>query len=490
MKKYLYIIVSLFCTLSACTDSNEIDIVQQNDVTFNVNVAHTYESWGLSSFKDYLGTYRDESVGIFTMIYDKNGQLCRKVISSTKTLQTISQNIGKLKSGEYNVVTIVTMIEDAENESPAWQIIDEEKLDKLMIAYKPDRSIAGWYEAFGLASASVTVGNNNSTINIVPEPVGSIITLGYENFDQAHFNYFSFSSRNNADGLRLTPNLDASDRYYIADYEASNVWGPIARFYSSSGELKNTGTTSVYTFETGSRPYLFGGAKSMYVDGNLSFDVTTTGTFDFEDGKEYIAFCYYVGYPDNFKTFLGSESEFKNWYSSLDKNINPIFSTPCTNWSSSVSFVKSYMQGYQILQDITEGNYGYYMAYKGKYCESIIEYDFETQSSGLESVYITIYDWMATASEIEMQLRNSGYKYEGYIEGEDGEPGYMYFTNENTEMGVFEGLTDYEGDKYFLLNYIPKQSDETRGVKESRSISNIKRINPSSGRIETTKYLK
>lgn len=472
MKKYLYLFVALICTLSACMDSNEIDMIQQKEVTFNVNVAGVYESWGMDDFKNYLGNNKSTSIGIFTFIYDKTGQLTKKIVSRSKIMQTVSLSVENIKAGDYEVVTLVTIINDDDEESSIWQIVDEENLNSLMIAFKDGYSVAYWYHVFGLANTSVKIGENSS-VNITPKPEGCIINFAYENFEQLHFNYFSFSSRNNADGLRLALNLSDTDRYYIKNYDQSNTWGSLGYFYAKSpAEIDHSDSYAFYTFETGQRPYLFAGSKNMFVDGKNTFDIDVEGTFNYEDGKEYVAFAFYVGAPEYFKTYVGPLDKFNSWYNSLDKTMNPIFAEPCTQWGCSVNAVKTFMNGYELVQDITEGNYGgYYITYLGKYKEYYIEYDFESKTSGLYAAFVLVWDMEASSNEIFEMLNDSKYTYKGYIEeGEDFS--YYLYSDGSTDIGVFPNQIDADGYNYTVIQYVKNEDNDqsnTRTIQETCS---------------------
>ena len=465
----------MLCTLTACTDSNEIDIVQQKDVTFNVNIAGVYESWGMDYFKDYLGNNKSTSIGIFTFIYDKTGQLKKKIVSRSKIIQTVSLSVDNIKAGDYDVVTLVTLINDDDEESSIWKIVNEENLNSLMITFKDGFYVAYWYHAFGLANTSVKIGDN-SNVNISPKPVGCIINFAYENFEQLQFNYFTFSSRNNADGLRLASNLSDTDRYYIGNYDESNTWGSLGYFYvKSPNEIENSDSFAFYTFETGQRPFTFAGSKNMFVDGKNTFDISVDGSFNFEDGKEYVAFAYYVGVPEYFKTYVGPIREFNSWYNSLDKTMNPIFTLPYTNWGGTVSSVKSYMNGNKLLQDITFSDYSYFLAYEGKYCEEYIEYDFETESSGLESIFIPIYEFYATEDEISSQLIKYGFKFDEYVEKDEDLPGYYLFSDSNSLVGLFTDLLDNNGNRYSMMQFVPNDETDTQAnPAPKRIVSNMK----------------
>ena len=371
------------------------------------------------------------------------------------------------------MVTFETFVNDENNnESSVWQIVGEETLNTLMVSMKKDRIFSYWYEAFGVAYNSINVGKENN-VSITPNAIGCLVNVVYENFDKAHYNYFSFSSRNNAEGYKLSPNLSESDRYYRGEYDKSNVWSTLGYFYSGKEEcLSDEDGITIYTFETGERPYLFGGAKKMGVDGNKSFDDVLKGTFNFENGKYYEAFCYYVGKPDNFNVYLGLFDNFNSWYKNLDKTMNPVFAEPCTTWGSTVSYVKSFMKGYEILKDIEEGPYSYYMSYKGNYCENYIQYDFETKTTGLFSSSVCVLEEEATENDILSMLNETQYEYDQYYE----EFGYHLYFDDKTYVVVTPNLSYDDGTGYTMVQYLSRAvADAEHSAAKARNIATSNR---------------
>lgn len=474
MKKYINLAIALVVgVLTSCTDKDDIEIILHHDLSLNVNTQGAYETWGMSNFQNYLGNNKSKSIGVTTFIYGNNGSLFKKITTTTKTFQTVTQSVEGLEDGVYDVITFETIVnDDNKNESSAWKFVGEESLNTLMVSLQEDRSISYWHEAFAYAHKSINVGKE-SNVSIAPNALGCIINIEYENFDKAHYYYFSFSSRNNAEGYKLSPNINETDRFYRGEYDKSNLWEALGCFYSGKEEcISDEDAVTIYTFEAGQRPYLFGGAKSMWVDDNTSFDDVLKGTFNFENGKYYEAFCYYAGKPDNFNVYLGLHDNFNSWYKNLDKTMNPVFAAPCTTWGSTVSYVKSFMKGYEILQDIEEGPYSYYMAYWGNYSENYIEYDFETKTTGLFSSYVCVWEEEATENDILSMLNETQYEYDQYYE----EFGYHLYFDDKTYVVVTPNLSYDDGTGYTMVQYLSRAvADAEPSAAKARNIATSNR---------------
>lgn len=438
MKKYILLVVSaLVLAFTSCSDSEDVEITLYEDVTLNVNTSNAFDIWGLSDFENYLGNDKSKSIGITSLVYDENGDLARVIKSHTKTFQTVEQTIENIEEGLYTVVIFETLVNDDDNyESSAWILADEDKLSTLKVTYQEGRSIAYWHECFGVASVTLNV-RKDKKVNVKPEPVGCLINLDYENFASSSYNFFSFSSRNNAIGYKLDPAISEADRYVHSEYSASNLWGDIGYFYSGEGVLDDSDGATYFVFQTGNRPYLFGASKDMFVNNKTTFDDDITGTYNFEMGKIHQAFAYYTGGEPAFETYLGSREDFDAWYEQLDKtsNIRPtgntIYREPCTNWGTSVENVKNYMGQYELMFDVEEDVSGAYsMAYIGLNRELFINYYFETKTSGLYQTVVSVSDTEDGASidEVLKQLESQSYEFDLY----DEETGTYMYESEKT----------------------------------------------------------
>jgi len=469
MKKIAYLAIAFVMGIfNSCTDKEEIEIIQHHDLVLNINTSSTYESWGITNYQNFLGNNSNYNIGVTTLVYDNKGNLRDSQFSALKTFQTIAHTIKGLEEGTYSIIVFETMVDaNNSNKSDIWTLEKTELLDSVRVV-NADRSSAGWYNAFGYITTSATIGKDKE-LNLSPKGIGCIVNLEYENFEKSGYNYFDLAVKNSADGYFLKPSLSESERYFYNYYLESHTWSSIAYFYSRD-KLSNSNSAAYYTFETGRRTCMFGAGKTMWIDGNTYYDYSSDNfTFNFETGNLYQAYCYYKGKPDVFDSFIGLNSDFASWYSKLDKTMNPIYSEPCITWGSSVSYVKTFMRGYEILQDITEGVGGYFMAYAGKYMENFIEYDFTEKSTGLYSAYVCVLEEDASMDDILTYLNESSYTYDKLYEEDDFS--YHLYYDDNTYVAVMPRTFD-DGTQATMVQYLSRAySDGQEANARSRALA-------------------
>lgn len=461
MKKFAYITLSFILgVLTSCTDKEEIGIIQHHDFVLNINTSSTYETWDLTSYQNFLGKNSNYNIGVTTLVYDSKGNLRDSQFSTVKTFQTIAHTIKGLEEGTYSIIVFETMVDaNNSNKSNKWALEKTDLLDSVRVV-NVDRDPAGWYDAFGYISSTATIGKDKE-LNLSPKGIGCIVNLEYENFEKSSFNYFDLAVKNSADGYFLKPNLSDNERYYYKKYLDYNTWSSIAYFWSKD-ILANSNSATYYTFETGKRTCLFGASKSMFIDDNLNYDyISENFSFNFETGKIYEAYCYYKGRPDVFESFIGLITEFDSWYSKLDKTMNPIYADPCVSWGNSVSYVKTYMRGYEIRQDITEGVGAYYMVYAGKYMENYVEYDFTDKSTGLYAAYVCILEEDVPMDDILAYLNESNYTYDQLYEEDDFS--YHLYYDDNTYVAVMPRTFD-DGTQATMVQYLSRAYSDGQGV--------------------------
>lgn len=476
MKKYIYLAIALVMgVFSSCTDKDEIEIILHHDALINVNVTSMYESTGLlSDYQNYLGNNPSYRIGVTSLVYNTKGELCKEVFASTKTFQDIQLELNGIEDGEYTMITLEMFVNSDNNNLPnRWSIEGKDNIETVRIAFNETSYYAYWSDLFGTTCNNIVIGKDKS-VNITPKMKGCLIDVAYENFDKTGFNHFDLSVKNKADGLCLKPN--ASQPYYYSEYNPGNTWASLGYLHSNDVLPSSDSFTYFYSFETGNVDLMFAAAKNMWVDDNYNFDAWTDDfVYNLEDGKTYVAYCYYKGLPTIFEQYFGLEKDFSSWYRNLDRTMNPIYAEPCTMWGSSVSYVKSFMKGYQIAEDIAEGPYSYYMAYWGKYSENSIEYDFETKTSGLFSVYITILEDNASENDILEMLNESSYVYDRYYDEED-EPYHKYY-DDKTYVAVYPNLSDEEGTRYSIVQYMSREmadAEPESSAAKARSVKNVK----------------
>lgn len=453
MKKYIYIAIALVMgVFTSCTDKDEIEIIQHHDININVNAADLYNSWDAGSFINFLGNQKSYSIGITTLIYNDKGELCNEVLSTTRLLESIQQSVPSLKEGKYTFVTVECMVNtDNDNQSPTWSIDSKELLDSVRVV--SSRYEVYWYNCLGLATTEVEVSKNSTNVSVTPKPIGCFVDFECENFDKSKYDYLGFYFKNVAAGMYLNPNRNDNEKYYYKDgYLESNVWNARGYFYSTEG-LPESDESTLFVLENGNINYCFGPSK-IEEDGSIRFTAypSRNAYCNFQIGQLYKAYCYYKGAPDEVETFMGPLNDFNSWYAKLDKTMNPIYAAPCTAWGSSVSFVKSFMKGYNLGLDITEYEGGAAMIFDGMYREYYIEYDFENSKSGLYQAWVCVLEEDATLEDIMGMINVSDYEYDDYY----AEGNYYLYQNSSTLVGVIPNQELEDGTKYTMIQYLDR----------------------------------
>lgn len=455
MKKYIYLAIALVMgVFTSCTDKDDIEIIMHHDVVLNINTQKMYEPWGINDYTTFLGSNKSYGIGVTSFVYSEDGSLVASASNTISTFQNVSQTFSNIEDGKYTVITIETMANLEDEGKPAkYEFEGIDNIDSLRIVTK-SRSQITWPYVIGKTINKIEL-KKSDVVDITPEPVGALIEFAYSNFEKSHYNHLALSVKNQADGLYLS---DAKDiKYYYKEYLPQNTWSGLGYFHSYDDVIPAKGNQTFYTFETGNRMFLFGGAKDMWVNENTYYDYTTNNfTFNIEDGVQYCAYCYYKGKPTVLDTFLGTFEDWKTWYVNLDRAMNPIYKDPCTNWGASVSYVKSFMKGYNLGHDITEYEGGAAMIFDGMYSENYIEYDFENSETGLYQAWVCVLEEDATLEEIMALMNASDYEYDDYYE----EGNYYLYQDQNTLVGVIPNQEFEDGTRYTMIQYLDRRLTE------------------------------
>lgn len=483
MKKYIYLLfVWAMTAFISCTDSTEVEIIRKSEVNITVNTSNMYNPI-LSTIKTTLGDNTNISVGVTTLIYDAKGNFCKETTSSTRTLQPINQVFKDLSYGEYTIIAIETLINNAQNQSPFWTIENKNNLKDLrVVSVKDLDNCIPEIGCIGFASQTIQLTSNNLNANISPLLDGCFVEFGGENFDQSNYNFLAFNFKDVANGYYLDPQKIGVDKYYYSkeDYNPTKIWSWRAFIYNE--HFSNKESNNLYVLESGKTQYCFA-SSTVDKDGHVA-DFTAYPSanedFDFKSGEKYKAYCYYKGdgYPE-METYLGTSSGFEKWYSALDKSMYPIYAEPCTVWGCSVSHVKDYMKDYKLYTDISQGSFSYYMTYYGKYKENYIEYSFDTDKTGLNRVLIDVLADKVSEEDI-LTMLSSTYEYSDYSE----ELGCHFLYNSNSIVCVYPKIEE-NGIWVTRTIYLPvsifENTPKTRSVRndtisESSMVSLLKRV--------------
>jgi hypothetical protein len=183
MKKYILLVVSAIAlAFTSCSDSEEIEIKYQVNVTVDPSTVK-------SAFHGYLangvtyGLNMDETskLLITTLIYDNSGILIDKKESLVNDYNTnVKYSLNMKDEEEFTVVAITFSVDNTHNVS-SYLIENENQLDKLTITskYPNGNSFYSSWSMLGLVAKTINPENRENVINV--KPASSIVVLTYNN---------------------------------------------------------------------------------------------------------------------------------------------------------------------------------------------------------------------------------------------------------------------------------------------------------------------
>lgn len=391
MKKYIFsfLAVALFAFTSC--ENDEIEVKSVGSIDISINTGELYTDLSVSNgVKNLLGKNSNWNIGVMLLLYDNNGNLIEKSLSTTNTYQTLQASFSDMTSDKkYTIVAIQTLVDtDENNEAIFWDVKEENKLSTLRLDTNSDQIY--WYGAAGVAVKTFTTSEDNTKIALVPEPIGAIVDFGYENFSGSNLVRLGFQLKNVVDGIYLDPN-HVGDKLYYEDYNPSGTWGHRGYFLNDAG-LADEDSKDLFIIDMGQQFYCFGVSTSdQWKDYKFTAYPSTNSSFTFEPGKYYTAYCIYDANTKNLLTYMGLSTGFQSWYNQQQYQAAVLFEEPYINWGGTVSAVKSAMSAYEVGNDTPEyvdGLQAYVIWYYGKYSEDEIDYYFSTSTSGLFRVYV------------------------------------------------------------------------------------------------------
>lgn len=172
MKKYLFAILAIICTLSSCTNEDQIDI--KYETTFKLMPSSV-----ISGFKEYhTGDFAiEEGYKLRTslFIYDKSGNLVDKQISFLDSYTDAMTVTTSLPLGEYISVATSDVVKYSNStvSFEYWLYKDAEKLSTFNIVNTGHMS--SFDGILGISSSNFTV--DKQSVETIPiQPAGSLIT--------------------------------------------------------------------------------------------------------------------------------------------------------------------------------------------------------------------------------------------------------------------------------------------------------------------------
>jgi hypothetical protein len=449
MKKIALALTAIAAMLTtACTnDAIEIEYDEQHTYTLNVNTENLYDQFDIKSsvMTQALSSENNYQVAIISLAYDAQGVLTDSAATYLKTFRQVQQQLNVSRGGA-TIVTIETLVDPANDyEADGWAITGADELSTLNI--KAKRTNAYWYEAIGLSTQRVNV-SGSQTLNVTPEPLGSIVTTKFYNLDKTDNDYAALYTQNGINGYRVDPSLPQSDHYIIDAYNPNRTWDSRGSEQNRGGHLDETCGFDAYIIESGSIRWCISSTK-IGSDNTIKFTAypNNQSYFNFENGKRYYAGLFYNG--STYQAFIGSQSEYQTWYNQV-RGTTPtpttLYREPYTTWGASVATVKSYMSSYRLRSDIEYDNelQGYYINFFGADKEDFVEYYFRTATTDLTDAYVYI-DTATDLATVQAHLLSHGYKLNRY----DSEEEYYIYTNADNTTAILL----YTSTAYHVINY-------------------------------------
>lgn len=404
---------------SSCSN-DEIEVDKVISLSVNVSTSATYESFGKTKFETLLSKASDNYIGVFTYLYNEEGDLVASDTKHTKTMEQVQQSFA-VNTGKYTLVTVETFVTPSSNyQSEYWTLENMDKLSTCQLRLKSEnggKALKNTPENAVVGIDVRTVELNSSTsVNVTPNPKGSLVNVRYFNFENSIYSYLGFATKNMPVGYKLDPSLSGNDRYVSDEYNRDKEWQgrqQISNVYLSSGNFY------VYIFEDTSVNWCLYPSK----DGRSFSAYPNENTFnDFKDGKTYYAgICFMGNVAQQTECKAGlfeSETEFTQWLENTRASeALGLFQEPFQQSNANVEAVKTYMRAFTLSQDIVQSankSY-YYMRYEGndfKNRKMYYDYHFKSATSGLLAAFVWV-DKMAYGFEsIRKHLEAYGFTYE------------------------------------------------------------------------------
>lgn len=474
--------VAILLTLTACSnDAIDIEYSERADITLSIDPSQVYTTfdctYGITT--QILGGYDNAYIGVFSLLYDSEGNLVDSINSYSRSLSTMSQHFEAVEVGTYTLVCVQTVVwSDEDYASEVWGLTGIEKLSTLLLANAANDP-AYWYEAVGLVTKTLTVGSAAQTLSITPQAIGSKIKVEHENLASTDYICVCMSVKNRADGRYLDPSLSESSVWYFEDYNAQNTWSLLGYVYDSNG-VDDDDSWTTYSLQTGEQTFCFGFSTAEQLsDGGWYFDRYGTTTATFEDGGVYLYYAYYID-EDNVEAYFGDyddTSSFNSWYaavveeaSSNGASSSDVLDVPCTNWGASVSTVKSYMSGYTLEYEDDS-----FLSYYGQASSVDDIYYYFDESYGLYMGMVWVYSSALTNYEIAEELTNLGYTYLGENTDDDGNALLHLISN---DYDTYVWVVDYTYTDDYSEWMVEFYSYELLSTKERSASQSIELIAP------------
>ena len=409
MTRY-FIFLIILMLFSSCRENdlaNEKEkVLEQFTVNIDVNTNVMYEDFvGMSdSIVSEVAKNPNIFIGNITLLYDSEGTLIDSLNTYSKSLGIMRHSFMNVTEGNYNVVSIEMVVDGGNDyDSPYWSLSDIEKLSTARIVEK--QSGLPSHAVVGIAHANIQL-NDNTSVTISPEAIGSIIHTTWEGFGRSDFDLIAFYQKAAISHYKLDPTLTATKRYGIEDYKGGNTWE-----YVGYSEYLNNRVNSWFVLPQDEQKYIWGYIKNEEL---LMSNMTATYPQEAEDqdfsiksGNSYYAHCRY-NIETGGDTFIGDVNEYKGWLESL----TPLpfhYKEPFWKLDADLSTVLEGMSKFEGQTTPADQDGYFFITYYDICSAERLEYWFLSESGGLYLANVYFNKEKVTKNEIEGFIKELGY---------------------------------------------------------------------------------
>lgn len=231
-KNILLVIIALALVFSSCSDREEIDIKYQVNVTVDPSTV-------LSAFEviyiggDPCGLDMDDNCELLitSLIYDNSGNLVEKIESQVKDYNNSAQFSISMKEGEEYTVVAIAYSVDLKFSADAYEIENENRLDKLTITSNQGNGNSFYSNWSMLGIATKTINSTNKENLIYVKPASSMVVLNYLDI---HADIHHALDSLSIDSLKVNKHFIAYTNNYQANFMNGNL-GYVSPHGSSMG---------------------------------------------------------------------------------------------------------------------------------------------------------------------------------------------------------------------------------------------------------------
>lgn len=212
MKNYILLVVSAVAlAFTSCSDSEEIDIKYQVNVTVDPStVKSAFHGYSVNGETYGLNMDETSKLLITSLIYDNSGNLVEKKESLVNDYSSSAKYSLNMKEGEEYTVVAITYSVDQTNDIDSYLIENENRLDKLTVTaeIRNGNSFYSNWSMLGIATKTINSNTKDNIINV--KPASSIVVLVYHNihaFDEVGVDTHWIAYKNNVQAKFDTGNL-------------------------------------------------------------------------------------------------------------------------------------------------------------------------------------------------------------------------------------------------------------------------------------------